>query len=145
MFMYMYMYTCVCLLTVIRIDDETYNRMHAAILSAIARYARRSLGYAYVGHIFDDVDLNWDNNPDEAALAFPVHEPTGILAVTDLMRLCLFHPSSDIVADIDALRQDRREVATATATAIQSLAAQHMVMTREMSLRSRSFLLLPSS
>ena len=59
-----------------------------------------------------------------------------MLAVTDILRLCLVHLSSDTVAYTDVLRRDRQDVATA----VQSLSAQHLVMCQEMGSRSRYFL-----
>ena len=58
-----------------------------------------------------------------------------MLAVTDLLRRCLVHLSSDTVADTDVLRRDRQDVATA----VQSLSAQHLVMCQEMGSRGRAF------
>ena len=100
---------------------------------------RRSLGLGYVGDIFDTAELKLDNDPGDAVAAFPVHEPSGMLAVTDLLRRCMVHLRSDAAADTDVLRRDRRQVTSEVAAAIRGLGAQHMVMCREMTARSKSF------
>ena len=77
-----------------------------------------------------NIDVKRDS--DLADDTCPVHSPSGVLAVSDILRRCLVHFSDNAVAGADVLRRDVEAAAT-------SLSMQHMAMCRELGERSRSF------
>ena len=80
----------------------------------------------------DNIDVKRDNDLADTMDTFPVHSPSGVLAVSDILRRCLVHFSDNAVAGADVLRRDVEAAAT-------SLSMQHMAMCRELGERSRSF------